>query len=296
MATKKTTPASKTSVKSYSPEQVKRMQEVKTAAAKAKAGAKVTTPEGYRAMQTAARLEGRKAPAAAKAVAKTKGGTLAKIGRGISRGVLPRTPLGIAATTAALTLPSVFSAMNKNAKTGKMPGGNQNATSGRGGRPQGFVENKSKSPKGNTSSPFPKGGAITGKSKTPAAKTSGKYRVQSGDTLSGIAKRAGVTLAELRAANPQIADPRKIFRNTGVNIPKGGTKPEPGYTGPIPYKPPTKQNLPYKGGATIVKGPYKGGASTTNLPYKGGTTDSQMDEKLRKKMAFRKSPKADGLE
>ena len=290
MATKKTTPVSETPVKSYSPEQVKRMQEVKTAAARAKAGARSTTPKGYRAMQTAARLEGRKAPAAAKTVAKaTKGGTLAKVGRGVSSALLPRTPLGILTTTAALTLPSVFAAMNKNAKTGKWTGGNQNPTYGRGGGPQGFVENKSKSPKGNTSSPFPKGGAITGKSKTPAAKTSSKYRVQSGDTLSGIAKRAGVTLAELRAANPQITDPRKIFRNTGVNIPKGGKKPEPGYTGPVPYRGP-KDKSSAKPPKTNL--PYKGGASTTNLPYKGGTTDSQMDEKLRK----RKSPKASGLE
>ena len=290
MATKKTTPASKTPVKSYTPEQVSRMRAIKTAGARAKAGARTTTPEGYRAMQAAARLEGRKAPAAAKTVAKaTKGGTLAKIGRGVERALLPRTPVGIVATAAGLALPPVFAAMNKNAKTGKMPGGNQNATSGRGGRAQGFVENKSKSPKGNTSSPFPKGGAITGKSKTPAAKTSSKYRVRSGDTLSGIAKRAGVTLAELRAANPQIADPRKIFRNTGVNIPKGGTKPEPGYTGPVPYRGP-KDKSSAKPPKTNL--PYKGGASTTNLPYKGGTTDSQMDEKLRK----RKSPKANGLE
>lgn len=293
MATKKTTPA-KPTVKSYSPEQVKRMQEIKTAAARAKAGANSTTPGGYRAMQTAARLEGRKAPAAAKAVAKTtKGGTLAKIGRGVSRGLLPRTPLGIAATAAALTLPSVFSALNKGAKQGKTVAAG--GTAGvKGGSTTGFIPSKAK---GNTASPFPKGGAITGKSKTPAAKTSGKYRVQNGDTLSGIAKRAGVTLAELRVANPQITDPRKIFRNTGVNIPKGGTKPEPGYTGPVPYRgPKDKAKLVYKGGATTVKGPYKGGASTVNLPYKGGTTDSQMDEKLRKKMAFRKSPKADGLE
>lgn len=278
MATKKTTPASKTPAKTYSAEQVKRMQEVKTAAAKAKAGAKVTTPEGYRAMQTAARLEGRNAPAAAKAVAKTKGGTLAKVGRGVGRALLPRTPLGIAATAAAVTLPSVFAALNKNAKTGKMPGG-KNATSGRGGRPQGFVENK---PKGNTASPFPKGGAITGKSKTPATKASSKYRVESGDTLSGIAKRAGVTLAELRAANPQITDPRKIFRNTGVNIPKGGKKPEPGYTGAVPYRGPKDKN------------PAKPKIKPTfpNVGTGKSTSDREIDERLKNK----KSSRVSGLE
>lgn len=66
---------------------------------------------------------------------------------------------------------------------------------------------------------------------TPKATTSGtKYRVTSGDTLSGIAARAGVSLKELRAANPQITDPRKIYRNTGVVIPKGGKVPTGGYS------------------------------------------------------------------
>ena len=75
--------------------------------------------------------------------------------------------------------------------------------------------------------------------------TSSKYRVETGDTLSGIAKRAGVTLAELRAANPQIKDPRKIFRNTGVTIPKGKTA-SGGYTGPTPYRPGSKAAADYE--------------------------------------------------
>ena len=64
---------------------------------------------------------------------------------------------------------------------------------------------------------------------TPKAITGNKYRVTSGDTLSGIASRAGVSLSELRKANPQITDPRKIYRNTGVVIPKGGKVPTGGY-------------------------------------------------------------------
>jgi LysM repeat protein len=64
----------------------------------------------------------------------------------------------------------------------------------------------------------------------PAAITGNKYRVNAGDTLSGIASRAGVSLKDLRSANPQIADPRKIYRNTGVVIPKGGKVPTGGYT------------------------------------------------------------------
>ena len=69
----------------------------------------------------------------------------------------------------------------------------------------------------------------------PSTSTGNKYRVEHNDTLSGIAKKAGVTLAELRAANPQLAN-KGIFRNTGVNIPKGKKVPAGGYSGPVPYK------------------------------------------------------------
>lgn len=72
--------------------------------------------------------------------------------------------------------------------------------------------------------------------KAAASASTTKYRVETGDTLSGIAARAGVTLAELRAANPQLAG-KGIFRNTGVNIPKKGKKPTPEYTGPVPFRP-----------------------------------------------------------
>lgn len=73
----------------------------------------------------------------------------------------------------------------------------------------------------------PGGQKVGGTSKAPSGN---KYRVTSGDTLSGIAQRAGVSLKELRAANPQITDPRKIYRNTGVVIPKSGKVPTGGYS------------------------------------------------------------------
>lgn len=60
--------------------------------------------------------------------------------------------------------------------------------------------------------------------------TGSNYRVVTGDTLSGIASRAGVSLTQLRAANPKITDPKKIFNNTKVVIPKGGKVPTGGYT------------------------------------------------------------------
>lgn len=57
-------------------------------------------------------------------------------------------------------------------------------------------------------------------------KVSDKYTVKKGDTLSGIAKTAGLSLAELRAANPDIMKKKKykqgsmIWSGTKVNIPK----------------------------------------------------------------------------
>lgn len=66
------------------------------------------------------------------------------------------------------------------------------------------------------------------------------YKVNAGDTLSGIAKRAGVTLSELRAANTNIKDPKKIYRNTTIKIPAKGKVPTGGYTGPVPYRPKKK--------------------------------------------------------
>lgn len=84
-------------------------------------------------------------------------------------------------------------------------------------------------------------------SQTPKAKETPKftkYKVEHNDTLSGIAARAGVTLAELRTANPKITDPKKIFRNTSVNIPKGKTA-SGSYTGPVPYRPGSKAAAEY---------------------------------------------------
>jgi len=57
-------------------------------------------------------------------------------------------------------------------------------------------------------------------------KVSDKYTVKKGDTLSGIAKTAGLSLSELRAANPDIMKKKKykqgsmIWSGTKVNIPK----------------------------------------------------------------------------
>lgn len=48
------------------------------------------------------------------------------------------------------------------------------------------------------------------------------YRVRPGDTLSAIAAKFNVSLSALEAANPQIADPDKIFPDELVRIPSSG--------------------------------------------------------------------------
>lgn len=67
--------------------------------------------------------------------------------------------------------------------------------------------------------------ATTGGGSTTTVNTN-KYTVKKGDTFSGIAKTAGVSLKELRAANPEIMNKKKykqgsmIWSGTKVNIPK----------------------------------------------------------------------------
>jgi LysM repeat protein len=82
---------------------------------------------------------------------------------------------------------------------------------------------------------------ITGQGKFIGVGAGGStYKVNAGDTLSGIAKKSGVTLSELMAENKKIKDPRKIYRNTSINIPSKGKVPTGGYAGPVPYRPKKK--------------------------------------------------------
>ncbi|MFA5689418.1 MAG: LysM peptidoglycan-binding domain-containing protein [Kiritimatiellales bacterium] len=75
-------------------------------------------------------------------------------------------------------------------------------------------------------------GALSAKSTTAAAPSSapkalisqgGTYVIQRGDTLGGIAKRSGVTIAELKAANHMTSD--RIIAGKSITIPKHGTVP-----------------------------------------------------------------------
>lgn len=176
--------------------------------------------------------------AGVKAALATAGKTAAKGAWKVTGG-----KVGLALGAASLAAGPLFDALNKGAKKGSMPGGNQNMTTGRGGRPQGFVEANKVLPKRPEGS-YPKGG---GKGlKIGSGGTTSIYKVETGDTLSGIAKKAGVTLSELMAANKKIKDPRKIYRNTTVKIPNNKPAPKPMYTGPVPYVPGSKAAKAYE--------------------------------------------------
>ena len=67
------------------------------------------------------------------------------------------------------------------------------------------------------------------------------YTVRSGDTMSGIAARHGVSLQALTAANPQVRNPNLIYPGQKIHIPGGGGKADGanGGTGPTAPKQPT---------------------------------------------------------
>ena len=60
----------------------------------------------------------------------------------------------------------------------------------------------------------------------------GTYIVQSGDTLSGIASRHGVSLNALLGANPQITNPDRIQLGQQINLPAGASGTTGGGTSP----------------------------------------------------------------
>ena len=62
-------------------------------------------------------------------------------------------------------------------------------------------------------------------SSTTAPSPGSSYTVRSGDTLSGIGNRHGVSLPALQKANPQIRNPELIYPGQKVNIPHKGTVP-----------------------------------------------------------------------
>ncbi|WNL46593.1 LysM peptidoglycan-binding domain-containing protein [Dyella sp. BiH032] len=73
------------------------------------------------------------------------------------------------------------------------------------------------------------------------------YTVQHGDTLSGIAQRFGVSLAALEAANPQIANPDRIYPGDRIHLPAGGQDGGPQASAPAAGAPPAGKGGPASG-------------------------------------------------
>ena len=68
------------------------------------------------------------------------------------------------------------------------------------------------------------------------------YTIKAGDTLSKIAARNGLTLAQLLQANPQISDPNRINVGDVLNLPNGANANEP--TRPLPSNPVASDPVP----------------------------------------------------
>jgi LysM repeat protein len=160
--------------------------------------------------------------AGAKAAFKT-----AALGAAKSTGRLFTSKAGLAITAASLLGKPVLQALTKDPQAGKK----QSTTT------TPAVKSRSNQPR------ITGQGKYIGRGNIPTISSGGStsvYKVNAGDTLSGIAKKSGVTLSELMAANKSIKDPRKIYRNTSVKIPSKGKVPTGGYTGPVPYRPKKK--------------------------------------------------------
>jgi len=79
---------------------------------------------------------------------------------------------------------------------------------------------------------------------TPSTSQSGQaasaYQIKPGDTLSAIAKKNGVSVADIMAANPAIKDPNKIRAGAALTLPSAtGNAPYKGGVGSTPVKPAT---------------------------------------------------------
>lgn len=94
------------------------------------------------------------------------------------------------------------------------------------------------------------------------------YTVPSGDTLSGIAARSGVSLSAIEGANHQIHNPNLIYVNQKVNVPDGGS----GVT-----------NIPGPAAPAPVPATPDEGSSTTSQPAasEGSTTQFQQHRRAR---------------
>jgi LysM domain/Transglycosylase-like domain len=99
------------------------------------------------------------------------------------------------------------------------------------------------------------------------------YTVQSGDTLSGIAARSGVSLSAIEAANPQIHNPNLIYVDQKVHVPDGrsGVTPIPGPSVSAATSAPA---TPDEGSTAASQPAASEGAATSSSSTNSGTASS----------------------
>ena len=96
------------------------------------------------------------------------------------------------------------------------------------------------------------------KKAAPKQAAGGSYKIKSGDTLSQIAKRKGITLKSLMAANPSIKNANRIRVGQSIKIPSGD-----------------KSSNPYKG---MTRSEMKG-LDSQKQQTKTGTKSPSIDSK-----------------
>ena len=120
------------------------------------------------------------------------------------------------------------------------------------------------------------------------------YKVKSGDTVSQIAKDAGVRVQDIIAANPNLKNVNKIRVGQSLKIPKPRKGKNIGSQGPYGRTSKTEMAMMRKSGeqyTTGVRAKMKAGAETTPTPKTAKATKAAKDtsaqamEKARKRRA-----------
>lgn len=127
------------------------------------------------------------------------------------------------------------------------------------------------------------------------------YKVKSGDTVSQIAKRMGVRIQDIVAANPNLKDVNKIRIGQSLNIPAPKKGKNIGSQGPYGRTSQTEMNMMRGDGKAYTRGvraKMKAGAETSPTPKKAAATKAAKSSatpgmtKAKAMMAMPKSKKA----
>jgi len=101
------------------------------------------------------------------------------------------------------------------------------------------------------------------------------YKIKSGDTVSQIAKRMGVRIQDIVAANPNIKDVNKIRVGQSLNIPAAKKGDNKGSQGPYGRTSQTEMNMMNRKDDSYTRGvraKMKAGAETSPTPKKAKAT------------------------